>query len=903
MSKSPTVRASQSTRSPRNNTNPFRSNDDDVFMVNSDIMIGRQESHSDDGDGEDDAPAFGQDNKPPAIYTPRRAPIPNKPRQQPLTSSDAAAQQPTSYLARRGSKDEQARQSRTPEAAPSSPPSRPRRPIVITIPDPSANQPSSPPLQYQPKTPTGRSRNANNANNGHNTQPTADLEMRGRGLDQEQTSQLSSRSPLTSLSTNVTSGTIAPSAVEPSISRSASKQESRITKYRNENHTQDERSGRAERGSTDRDSISSIERAGYTSYLGHLRPSKGHNKYGSRLTADTPESQSAAGSKNNLIRDQSHYLRADLVNEKLQNHGSNRKTGKPGKGGQEPETDMFKYVEVMLDMPENPSWWQVVVKLAKVLAVMTIAYYGLMALYFAAEFQHKDHMKNLDVLVVDLDQGMIGVNFLNFTAQLNQEPGQINWVSQPSTLYPNMSIIQEAVGSGSYWGAVVVQPNASSTLNMAFSNALPDYNPDKAFAFIYDGGRDPLVVKPYIVASMYTSFLVFSKIFNPAWIKFILVYAQRNNLDVSALQYAPQVMGTPVAFEEFDLHPSTAAIIGSATTVAYIWIFLIAGGSTYLVTHVIQPMTRHASVFKTVMMLATPLLVFLSMLSMAYSLLLLTFGVPFHGGVTQFMSLFGGMLLLQCAVSAMVLSLIYLIPVVFIPIFTITFVIMNVIAVFNPVELMPKFYGWAYAMPFLNAVQIARYVLLGSYNRLIYNIPILAVWILVPVVLLPFAISRQKRMAKELAFEEEEKRFQMEMRERQQKRRELSRQQEEMNEAEEGQPRLDDFDRHDDGYDKREMKGSVDDRQRTRQKSRSRQPVPPVRKESLAKRPKPGDAVRSDNSDSEGDVSEGYQVEAGQGRERWQSHEGRSAQGQLPHEHDRSQGRRRRDGAKPSEVK
>lgn len=46
---------------------------------------------------------------------------------------------------------------------------------------------------------------------------------------------------------------------------------------------------------------------------------------------------------------------------------------------------MFKFVEIMLEMPEKPSWWQVVIKLAKVLAVMTIAYYGLMALYFAAE--------------------------------------------------------------------------------------------------------------------------------------------------------------------------------------------------------------------------------------------------------------------------------------------------------------------------------------------------------------------------------------------------------------------------------------------------------------------------------------------------------------------------------------
>ncbi|KAI7832801.1 hypothetical protein BC939DRAFT_434399 [Gamsiella multidivaricata] len=398
---------------------------------------------------------------------------------------------------------------------------------------------------------------------------------------------------------------------------------------------------------------------------------------------------------------------------------------------------------------------------------MTVSYFGLMALYFGAEFQSADHMKNFNVLVVDLDQGIIGMNYLNFTQQVNDQPGQINWDVHNMTRYPNISAIQEQVLNGNYWGAVVVQPNASANLNKAFAVPLPDYDPTKAFMFIYEGGRDPLVVKPYIVAYMYTQFLLFTKFFNPAWIKFLLAYSAQSNIPLSNLQAAPQVMGTPVAFEEFDLHPVTAPIITSATSVAYIWIFLVAGGSTYLVAHLIQPMTRNATVPKTMACLLLPLLAFLSALSMAYSLLLFVFGVPFPSGGSQFVSLFAGMLLLQCAVASMVIFLIYLIPVVFIPCFTITFVIMNVIAVFNPVELLPDFYKWVYAMPFLNAVQIARYVLMGSYNRLKYNIPVLATWILIPIVLLPFAISRQKRVAKEMEIQEEEEQHMRELRARQ----------------------------------------------------------------------------------------------------------------------------------------
>ncbi|KAF9136230.1 hypothetical protein BGW39_003675 [Mortierella sp. 14UC] len=466
---------------------------------------------------------------------------------------------------------------------------------------------------------------------------------------------------------------------------------------------------------------------------------------------------SASGSKNDLI-DRTH-LQASMEKSGsafVRQAPEDRKKGLPGKDGRQPETDMFNFVDTMLDMPEDPKWSQVVVKLLKVLAVMCVCYFGLMALYFGAEFQAINHTQNFEILVVDLDNSMIGSNYLNFTKHLNGIQGQPLWVNHNSTLYPNMSSIQADVLSGRYWGAVVVQANASSNLLWSAANINADYDPTKAFAFVYEGGRDPLVVKPNVVATMYTTFLMFSKTFNPLWVKLAIASFENQNKSMSAIMDAPQILGTPIAFEEFDLHPVTASIITSATSVAYIWIFLVAGGSTYLVANMVQPMTTKASTAKTMAIMLLPLLMFLIALSFCYSLLLLTFGVPFPGGAPQFFSLFGGMLMLQCAVAAMVLFLIYLIPVVFIPGFTITFVILNVIAVFNPVELMPVFYKWVYAMPFLNAVQIARYVLMGSYNRLKYNIPILAVWILIPVILMPFAISRQKRVARTLGQEEEE---------------------------------------------------------------------------------------------------------------------------------------------------
>ncbi|KAF9116121.1 hypothetical protein BGX27_004704 [Mortierella sp. AM989] len=757
--------------------NPFKRNDPhsssnnaNAIMVNSDIMIlNRQETPSEyEDDNYQTASSGRSDSSHPSItesLSLEQLPLPpsqphvhssvsgsNKESSawhSPVTDSES---HPYSLYQNKNSQNYSTPSSPTAH----SPPTGPYRPSQHMATSGSSS------YQYQQ-----HSHNPNDTNNNNVNNPSNDHEMQERGRRQQRQQQQKARSPtLSSTSSALTSRTI-----DGTITRSGSIDKKNsppppVPKYRATNSNKNSFDSKNNNSRSSVYKPSSHEATAAKRISGGLSSLLGRFKSGEpvpSLTTDTPDIQSASGSKNSLVYDKyQHHSRAHLKDHE------HSKTGVPGKNGEEPETDMFNFVHIMLNMPEEPTWKQVIIKLLKVLAVMTVSYFALMSLYFAAEFQSHSRMSNFDILVVDLDQGIIGINYLDFTRQLNNQPYQPNWLIETAERYPNMTVIKEQVMNGNYWGAVVVQANASSTLNRAFAIPLPDYDPTKAFAFIYDGGRDPLVVKPYIVATMYTQFLLFTKFFNPAWVKFILAYSESKNLTVTVLQNAPQVLGTPVAFEEFDLHPLTASIITSATSVAYIWIFLVAGGSTYLVTHLIQPMTRRASVLKTMIFMLLPLFLFLVTLSMAYSLLLLTFGVPFADGAPQFFKLFAGMLLLQCSVAALVLFLIFLIPVVFIPSITITFVILNVIAVFNPVELVPIFYKWVYAMPFLNAVQISRYVLMGSYNRLKYNIPVLSVWIMIPVILLPFAIMKQKRLAKEAEISEKEERLEEEFRSRKQ---------------------------------------------------------------------------------------------------------------------------------------
>lgn len=142
-------------------------------------------------------------------------------------------------------------------------------------------------------------------------------------------------------------------------------------------------------GNHDDKSRNSKQRTTSGFFAGLLSDKSGRHRSGgvaALMGSTTPGSQSASGSKNNLIDPRSqlphhhHHMRNDMVPEK-----GTTGTGIPGKNGEVPETDMFKFVGIMLDLPEEPTWRQINIKFLKVLAVMTVSYFCLMALYFGAE--------------------------------------------------------------------------------------------------------------------------------------------------------------------------------------------------------------------------------------------------------------------------------------------------------------------------------------------------------------------------------------------------------------------------------------------------------------------------------------------------------------------------------------
>ncbi|KAG5641496.1 hypothetical protein DXG03_005093, partial [Asterophora parasitica] len=125
--------------------------------------------------------------------------------------------------------------------------------------------------------------------------------------------------------------------------------------------------------------------------------------------------------------------------------------------------------------------------------------------------------------------------------------------------------------------------------------------------------------------------------------------------------------------------------------------------------------------------------------SLFYALLSLAFQLDFtrkfgHGGFVVFWMLnWAGMLSVGLALE----SLLTLLTVRFIPYFMILWIIINVSVCVFPIEVMPIFFRYGYAMPFFNVSQAVRTIVFGTRNRVGENFGILIAWIIISCISLP----------------------------------------------------------------------------------------------------------------------------------------------------------------------
>ncbi|KAF8920999.1 hypothetical protein CPB85DRAFT_1372252 [Mucidula mucida] len=360
--------------------------------------------------------------------------------------------------------------------------------------------------------------------------------------------------------------------------------------------------------------------------------------------------------------------------------------------------------------------------------------FGVFSLYWGALWRVPAH--SLGGLVIDADGGPIGSTvssaLLNFTAK----GGKIRWALWDS----DGSDASELVRQEHTWVVVRVNVNASWTLEHASAG----YDPATAITVYASEARNENAFRTFIRPMTEQVLLSVGDAFAEAHLG-ELSSAKTMELAISA----PQALLRPISYRIVNLAPFDIPVAAAVDFVGLIFLlilsfFIVMIGASARELSGLEKRLTTSSLIK--MRLASVFSAYF-VISLFYSLLSLAFQVDFtrtfgrSGFLVFWMLSYTGML----SVGLLLEAMITLLTPRFLPFFLITWVIVNVAVATQPLDILPHFFKYGYAMPFYNISAAVRTILFGTKNQLGLHFGILIAWTGLSIVLLTLLQWRQRR--------------------------------------------------------------------------------------------------------------------------------------------------------------
>eukprot|EP01124_Arcella_intermedia_P014081 TRINITY_DN20465_c0_g1_i2.p2 TRINITY_DN20465_c0_g1~~TRINITY_DN20465_c0_g1_i2.p2 ORF type:complete len:310 (+),score=25.03 TRINITY_DN20465_c0_g1_i2:102-1031(+) len=219
--------------------------------------------------------------------------------------------------------------------------------------------------------------------------------------------------------------------------------------------------------------------------------------------------------------------------------------------------------------------------------MLTVVIWILISVLIGSNYLNETRINHLHVIVVDLDQGMVGQQL----AAMAQRMNGVNVGSYPTFDVKTDLDFEEArreVLMGNYWGAVVAMPNATGRLNAGLADPTVPYDPTKAMTVIYDEGRNPSVVPGRVAGPVKSILGSFATQFSAILINQLLT---RGTPMARYLNHT-SILSAPVYYSEQNLHPPSS--IGFyATTLVLILEAVIALASVMALNGLITSAKLH----------------------------------------------------------------------------------------------------------------------------------------------------------------------------------------------------------------------------------------------------------------------------------------------------------------------
>ncbi|RXK34817.1 hypothetical protein M231_07935 [Tremella mesenterica] len=240
----------------------------------------------------------------------------------------------------------------------------------------------------------------------------------------------------------------------------------------------------------------------------------------------------------------------------------------PGEGGHK----LDKYAYGFWD-PQMKKFRGIVFKILGMTTIITIlVMWATLPLYWGSLWKANRYTNRLTVRVIDRDGGIIGQSV---SQGLLQQTNLKYFITSPSE-FPTDDLLARNIVDEGAWAAVIINPDASTSLVNARQNGNNSYNGTSAVSIYYSQARNENAVGSYLVPNLQ---LEVGMVVGKFSFQSVGQYIQENANNVTAmnlLAQAPSTIAQSVSFEMINLRPYNQPVATAITLVGLIYMLIFA---------------------------------------------------------------------------------------------------------------------------------------------------------------------------------------------------------------------------------------------------------------------------------------------------------------------------------------
>jgi len=356
------------------------------------------------------------------------------------------------------------------------------------------------------------------------------------------------------------------------------------------------------------------------------------------------------------------------------------------------------------------------VKIGIASLVVCCLFYVLLFIYLGASSNQTGYSQNLEITVVNLDDGLIGKAFVAFARSLQAGNGLPSFNVLSSATFDDA---RNRVANAVSWGAVVVQPNAWNNLLTAFRTVNNTYMTSSAIQFIYDESRFPTVVASRVSGPVRALLTSFCQNISASIVQDLGSDPASSARLASAASSAPRLLSQPVWFTEDNLHPATIQVAVFGLTVGMILLVVFTWSGWMAAYGITEPATPPVTLAAARALFLTRFAVVAWItfcISLSFTLIWQALGADFPSSaawvsfwLVHWLNMVNYGMTYAAATNILTFQKA--------PAAIIFIIIFNGSGAFNELSLASPFYQWGWAMPMAHAVMASRTLIYGGRDQ------------------------------------------------------------------------------------------------------------------------------------------------------------------------------------------